>query len=100
MSEPDKLICPAGCLALSLSSPPTKNIPLFSSLKSLLSPAPSRARQRGVRVVTDVERGMRWMRRHHETNDAEPHTAKPCGPDAPMLAFTLAKTRFASRGQW
>src|ERR1700753_1821059 len=27
-------------------------------------------------------------------------TAKPCGPDAPTLAFKLAKTRSASRRRW
>jgi hypothetical protein len=70
----------------SVSSPVEKNFSFGFELKSLLSRALSCTRQRGVRVVTDVGCGMRWMRRHQKTNDAEPHTAKPCGPDAPMLA--------------
>jgi hypothetical protein len=65
------LICLTGGTAGFLSSPAAQNNSLYLWLKSLLSPAPFRTRQRGVRVVTDVERGMRWMRRRHKTNDAE-----------------------------
>jgi hypothetical protein len=73
-------------------------VPVHSSLQKYFDSQPrqinpyallSRTRQRGVRVVTDVERGMRWMRRRQETNDAETHTAKPRGSDAPTLAFKL-----------
>jgi hypothetical protein len=44
---------------------------------------------RGVRVVTDVGCGMRWTRRRARRS-ALTRTAKPCGPDAPTLAFKLA----------
>jgi hypothetical protein len=37
-----RVICLTGCQAILLSSPPAKNIPLFTSLKSALQPAPSR----------------------------------------------------------
>ena len=57
---PIGLICPTGCSSVSLSSRRRKNILLSSLLKSLLCLPPSCTRQRGVRVVTDVERGMRW----------------------------------------
>jgi hypothetical protein len=70
-----------------------ENIPLLSLLKSPLCPAPSSTRQRDVRVVTDVGCGMRW---HQETNDAEPHTVKPCGSDAPTLALNRS-TMFPHR---
>ena len=58
--EPIGLICPTGCSSVSLSSRRRKNILLSSLLKSLLCLPPSCTRQRGVRVVTDVERGTRW----------------------------------------
>ena len=43
----------------------------FSFGKSEIMPltAASRLGKRGVRVVTDVERGMRWTRRCRQTND-------------------------------
>jgi hypothetical protein len=66
-----RLICPTGSSAHLLSSPAAKNILLYRSLKSLLCFPPSRPDERGVRVVTDVGCGMRWMRRRQETNDAE-----------------------------
>jgi hypothetical protein len=76
-----------------LSSPLAKNIPLYRLLKSLLSPAPSCTRQRGVRVVTDVGCRMRWTRRHARRSVLESRTAKPCGPDAPTLASSWRRCR-------
>jgi hypothetical protein len=58
------LICPTGCFTRSMSRAGRKDISLPSELKSLLSPAPSRAPREGrLAIVTDVGRGMRWTRR-------------------------------------
>jgi hypothetical protein len=40
--EQKRLICPTGCIRNLMSSPLSKNIPLFTLLKSALQPAPSR----------------------------------------------------------
>jgi hypothetical protein len=39
-----------------------------------------------IAIVTDVGRGMRWTLLVRETSAPRKRTAKPCGPDAPMLA--------------
>jgi hypothetical protein len=44
----------------------------------------SRTHQRGVRVVTNVGRGMRWTRWYRETSGTNA-TAKSCGPGPPTL---------------
>jgi hypothetical protein len=61
----------------------------FLSGKITSMSGPSRPDERGVRVVTDVGCGMRWTRRCVRRTRRS-RTAKPCGPDAPTLAFKLA----------
>src|SRR5262245_49663310 len=68
--------------------PLCKNLFAFLPAKITTMSLPSRLDERGVRVVTDVGCGMRWMRQCVRRN-ALLHTAKPCGPDAPTLAFKL-----------
>jgi hypothetical protein len=50
----------------------------------------SRLGKRGVRVVTDVERGMRWTLAVSMRRAAWRRTAKSCGPGAPMQALSLS----------
>jgi hypothetical protein len=49
----------------------------------------SRLGKRGVRVVTDVERGMRWTLAVSMRRAAWRRTAKSCGPGAPMQALSF-----------
>ncbi len=83
-----RLICPTGCLVDPLSSLLSKNFALLFQLKSVLCPAPSRPDERDVRVVTDVGVGC-GGRGGVQDEARSTRTAKPCGPDAPTLAFKL-----------
>ena len=57
-------------LARGESSPPAKNISFYENRKMwILARIP--ARKRGVRVVTNIERGMRWTRRTRKTSAAD-----------------------------
>jgi hypothetical protein len=93
------LICPTGYPVNSLSRLSSKNFSLFSQLKSVLCPPPSRLDERGVRVVTDVAAGC-GGRGGARDEALTSRTAKPCGPDAPTLAFKLVDDTCVSRRRW
>jgi hypothetical protein len=40
-------------------------------------------------IVTDVGSGMRWTQAVPKTRAPDLRTAKPCGPDTPMLVSSL-----------
>jgi len=47
--------------------------------------------KRGVRVVTNVERGMRWTQWPRWTSEGLLRTAKSCGPGTPTLVSSFAE---------
>ena len=60
----------------------------------------SRTHKRGVRVVTNVEGGMRWKRRHHWTSAAEADgeivwSRSPTLPDAGIKLGTPGRPRLS-----
>jgi hypothetical protein len=66
------------------SPAPNAKIILFLFYRNYGLVAKSRLDRRGVRVVTDVERGMRWTRMSRWTSE-QTRTAKSCGPGLPVL---------------
>src|ERR1700748_1853116 len=52
-----------------------------------------------IAIVTDVGLGCDGCGRVCD-EARRSHTAKPCGPDAPTLAFKLVMMRAASHGRW
>jgi hypothetical protein len=92
-------ICPTGCLVNRMSRLLSKNISLSFQLKSVLCPrrsAPVRGTYASSRTL-----GAGCGGRDSARDEARlSRTAKPCGPDAPTLAFKLVMMRAASHGQW
>ena len=65
-----QLICPTSGAREFQSSPVAKNISVFQKVESVVCwLIPPRHKGR-IAIVTRREAGMRWTRRHHQTNDA------------------------------
>src|ERR1700743_3580141 len=91
------LISRQGKSAIWLSSPVAKNIGLYFFPKSPTCAQPSRPHRGALAIVTNVGMGCGGRGSVGRANGARrtalQRTAKPCGPDAPMLAFKLVRSK-------
>ena len=94
-----RLICVVGQISDLAVQPPLQKYFLFSSDPNhrliLFCPVPGRG---ALAIVTNVGRGMRWTRQRRRAfwrgRAMLTRTAKPCGPDAPMLASSSWEASF------